>query len=97
MSNILDYSWLRNGCINETYLNWMVGLFTARDENIEDMNKNGVYRKFISNGFEGCRDNKDWSSHYKRFQCIGPIDWVWNQIDADYYKSKWPKDMIWII
>jgi hypothetical protein len=92
----LDYTWLKSGCINDTYLNWMIGLLTARDPNIEDMNLNGVYRKFVSCGFEGCRDGKDMTSHYKRFQFIAPTDWVYNQIDESQYKSKWPKDMIWI-
>ena len=96
MSGILDFSWLKNGCIDDTYFNWELRLLTARDENIEDMNRNGIYRKFISNGFEGCVHSKDWTSHYKRFQFIGPNDWVYNQIDSPYYKPQWPKDIIWI-
>jgi len=97
MSNILDYSWLLRGCIDETYFNWELNLFTAQDDNIKDMNINGVYRKFISNGYEGVIDNKDFTSHYKRFQFIGPSSFVWNQIDSGYYMSKWPKDIQWII
>ncbi len=98
--NVLNYSWLRVGvgCTNEEYLNWMIGLFTARDTNIEDMNRNGIYRKFVSCGHEGVASSNDMISNYKRFQCIGPNDWVYNQIDFKGYEGKWPiKNIQWII
>jgi len=86
----INYQFLKDGCINDVYFNWMYSLWTAINPDIRDMNDNGVLKKFVSCGFEGCKDNKDNKSQYKKFHCVKPNDWIWNQVDNKYYNSKWP-------
>ena len=91
---IMDYSWLKNGCINDSAFNWMLSLLTAENENVKNINDIGACRKFVSNGFEGCVDNKDMSSHYKRFHLCLPQEW--DCINHTYYNNMWPTNIVWI-
>jgi hypothetical protein len=70
----VSYEFLKNGCTDDVYFNWMYSLWTATNPDIRDMHDNGILRKFISCGFEGCIDNKDSKSHYKRFHCVKETD-----------------------
>lgn len=92
----IDYGFLKNGCTDEIYFNWMYSLWTATNPDIRDMHVNGILRKFISCGYEGCEDNKDNKSHYKKFHCVKETDWLWNQIDHKAYKVMLPDKIDWV-
>ena len=62
-----DYSWLKNGCINEQYFNWMYSMYTGQAPHIRQMVGDGIpYRKFTASLCDWAGEN-DWVSHYRRF------------------------------
>jgi len=59
----VDYSWLRNGCINEMYFNWMYSLWTATNPDIM-IKEQTQFRKFVAS------NEVDWKSHEIKFELI---------------------------
>lgn len=78
----VDYTWLRNGCINEMYFNWMYSLWTATNPDIREMVKEqSQFRKFIAD------DTVSWTSHDKRVDLVNVE--AFNRYDlSGYIKQK---------
>lgn len=63
-----DYSWLKNGCINDQYFNWMYSMWTGNDSITKEMIKEGTpHRKFINSGISAPVANNDLTTHCPRF------------------------------
>jgi len=78
----VDYQWLRDGCIDEPHFNWFYSLWTAHNPDIRHLLQEGQFRKFVPSDGEFLTDNRDMTSHFKRFALHNVDDRFWIKMEG---------------